>query len=112
MRFYMHVTHSILLIARYWLLDWLVRVNTLKMELELYREKMHNFGAMPSTMSRNTSNPGEVLIKVQEDLKQLKERLILTAATGSSSGAGFDISTLENAIAHTEQAIMVCLESI
>ena len=51
---------------------------------------------------------------MQEDLKQLKERLLLTAnIQGSGSGSfggghgGLDISTLENAISNTEMAIMV-----
>ena len=44
--------------------------------------------------------------QVQEDLKQLKERLLLAAANGDP-GSTFDISTLENAISHTEKAILV-----
>ena len=57
-------------------------------------------------------NELSVVFQVQEDLKQLKERLLLAAAT-NSTGAGasstnmLDISTLENAISNTEMAIMV-----
>ncbi|XP_063710356.1 IQ domain-containing protein H-like isoform X2 [Symsagittifera roscoffensis] len=88
------------------------------MELEQYRERV--MPPMPMSLAggmqsgrQQTSTPGEVLIKVQEDLKQLKERLLLTAnIQGSGSGSfggghgGLDISTLENAISNTEMAIM------